>query len=51
MTTPHFIALETKHAGLEAQLHDEMTRPVPNTVIVNALKKKKLRIKEELEAI
>ncbi|MEO9463746.1 MAG: YdcH family protein [Marinomonas sp.] len=48
MATSHITALETKHAGLEAQLHDEMTRPAPDEVTIHALKKKKLRIKEEL---
>jgi hypothetical protein len=48
MASSHITALETKHAGLEAQLRDEMNRPAPDASTINALKKKKLRIKEEL---
>lgn len=48
MATSHITALETKHAGLEAKLHDELNRPAPDEVAVHALKKQKLRIKEEL---
>ncbi len=48
MATSHITALETKHANLEAKLHDELNRPAPDDVAVHALKKQKLRIKEEL---
>ena len=48
MATSHVDALETKHAGIEAQLRDEMNRPVPDTVTIQSLKKKKLRLKEEI---
>ncbi len=48
MATSHITALETKHANLEAKLHDELNRPAPDEVAVHALKKQKLRIKEEL---
>lgn len=51
MASPHITALETKHAGLEAQLRDEQNRPSPDTAAIHALKKKKLRIKEELAAL
>lgn len=47
----HTHALQSKHAGLEARLREEMSRPVPDTATVQALKKQKLRIKEELAAI
>lgn len=51
MASSHTTALETKHAGLEAELRDEMNRPVPDAASINMLKKRKLRIKEELEQI
>ncbi len=47
----HVNALETKHAGLEAQLRDEMNRPVPDAATIQALKKRKLRLKEEIQRI
>lgn len=48
MEQSHVSALQLKHAGLERQIAEEMSRPVPDNVIVQALKKRKLRIKEEL---
>ncbi|NMW30645.1 YdcH family protein [Altererythrobacter sp. RZ02] len=50
MESSHISALETKHAGIEAQLREEQNRPAPDTATIQALKKKKLRIKEELSA-
>lgn len=47
----HTTALQTKHAGLEARLRDEMNRPAPDAVTIQALKKQKLQIKQELSAI
>ncbi len=44
----HRNALESKHAGLEAQLRAEMNRPVPDAATIQALKKQKLRLKEEM---
>ena len=41
-------ALQLKHAGIERQLAEEMSRPVPDQSMIQALKKRKLRIKEEL---
>lgn len=48
MDSSHAHALQSKHAGIEAKLRDEMNRPVPDAAAVQALKKRKLRIKEEL---
>ncbi|QIG54657.1 DUF465 domain-containing protein [Altererythrobacter sp. BO-6] len=48
MVSPHVQALQSKHAGLEAQLRDEMNRPAPDLAIIQRLKKHKLRIKQEL---
>lgn len=50
MASSHVNALQSKHAGLEAQLRDEMSRPVPDASTIQDLKKRKLRIKEELAA-
>ncbi|WP_337660902.1 YdcH family protein [Erythrobacter sp. Alg231-14] len=44
----HMNALQSKHAGLEAQLRDEQTRPVPDAVMIQEIKKQKLRLKEEI---
>jgi hypothetical protein len=44
----HVNALQTKHAGLEARLRDEMARPAPDAAMIQFLKKQKLRLKEEI---
>ncbi|HMO67580.1 MAG TPA: DUF465 domain-containing protein [Novosphingobium sp.] len=51
METSHVSALQHKHAGLERQLEQEMNRPLPDPVLIQQLKKRKLRIKEELSHI
>jgi hypothetical protein len=51
METSHVSALQFKHAGLERQLADEQSRPLPDLVTIQMLKKRKLRIKEELAHI
>ena len=51
MEQSHVSALQLKHAGLERQLEQEQSRPMPDTAIIQSLKKRKLRIKEELEHI
>ena len=51
MVSSHVSALQLKHAGIERQLHDEMNRPIPDPATVQDLKKRKLRIKEELERL
>lgn len=48
MDSSHVSALQLKHAGIERQIHDEMSRPMPDATLVQALKKRKLRLKEEL---
>jgi hypothetical protein len=45
------VALSVRHAELEAEIQEEVKRPSPDTVRVQALKKQKLRIKEELAAV
>lgn len=48
MDSSHANALQSKHAGIEAKLRDEQNRPVPDAVTIQALKKRKLQIKQEL---
>lgn len=49
MDTSHVSALQLKHAGLERRIEQERSRPLPDNVMIQELKKQKLRIKEELE--
>lgn len=49
MDNTHTSALQLKHAGIERQLHEELSRPMPDEAVVQNLKKQKLRIKEELQ--
>lgn len=48
MDTSHVSALNAKHAGLEARIRDETTRPAPNSLLIAALKKQKLQLKQEI---
>lgn len=48
METSHVHALQQKHEGLDKRLREEMNRPAPDTAKIQALKKQKLRIKEEI---
>ena len=51
MQTAHFSALEAKHATLERQIDAETQRPLPDASTLAALKKQKLRIKQDLAQI
>jgi hypothetical protein len=51
LSSPHTSALETKHAGLDARLREEMGRPAPDAGTIQQLKREKLRIKEQLSQI
>lgn len=51
MEQSHVSALQLKHEGLERAIREEMNRPAPNLAQVQILKKRKLRLKEELEHI
>jgi len=51
LSSSHTSALQTKHAGLDARLQEEMGRPVPDTGTIQQIKRAKLRIKEELNEI
>jgi len=48
MDSAHANSLQMKHAGLERQIQQEMNRPDPDDTLIQQLKKRKLRIKEEL---
>lgn len=41
-------ALRAKHADLEARLEDELRRPVPDEVAMSEIKRRKLRIKDQI---
>ena len=44
----HVHALQSKHAGLDARLREEMARPAPDTAPIQDLKRRKLALKEEI---
>jgi hypothetical protein len=48
MDSSHLSALQLKHAGIERQLNRELSRPLPDDVVIQDLKKRKLRIKEQI---
>ena len=48
MESSHVTALQAKHEGLERRIREEMNRPAPDGTKIQALKRQKLRIKEEL---
>lgn len=48
MQSTHASALADKHAGLDAKIEAELQRPSPDNIKIAELKKRKLRIKEEL---
>jgi hypothetical protein len=48
MHSSHFQALQTKHDGLERQIHQEQCRPYPDDATLADLKRQKLRIKDEI---
>jgi hypothetical protein len=49
MDSSHSSSLQLKHAGLERRIEQEMSRPMPDTAMIQVLKKQKLRIKEQLQ--
>ena len=51
MDTSHVSSLQLKHAGLERQIEEELNRPMPDTAMLQELKKRKLRVKEQIEHI
>lgn len=51
MEASHVSALELKHAGIEKKIEEEMSRPLPDEAVLQTLKKRKLKIKEELSRL
>jgi hypothetical protein len=52
MTTEgHIAALERRHKDLERQIDDELTHLAHDDMMVAALKRKKLEIKDELQKL
>ena len=49
MQTTHQMALETKHEAIDRRIADENHRPMPDALVLADLKKKKLKLKEEIE--
>lgn len=41
-------SLAAKHANLEKAIQDEAERPAPNTLSLAALKRRKLRVKDQI---
>jgi len=44
----HIEVLKTKHEALETEIDKEINRPHPDDITIADLKKRKLRIKDEL---
>jgi hypothetical protein len=51
MESSHVAALNLKHEGLDRRLRDELARPVPDSSMIQSLKKQKLKIKEAIAEI
>lgn len=47
----HLATLEKKHFALEEELHEAMTRPSYEDETIADIKRRKLRIKDEIERI
>ncbi len=47
----HVTILAEKHAQLEQIIAQELARPLPDHIRLAELKKQKLRLKEEMEAL
>jgi hypothetical protein len=51
MEMSHISALESKHAGLERLIAEELSRPSPDGGLLMELKRRKLKLKEALEHV
>ena len=52
MTTEgHIAALERRHKELDRQIEDELTHVAQDDLMIMALKRKKLEIKDELQKL
>jgi hypothetical protein len=43
--------LRTRHRGIEEQIDEEISRPLPNQDVIHDLKRQKLRIKDEIAVL
>jgi hypothetical protein len=50
-STAHQTALQGKHATLDRRIAEEEHRPLPDAVTLAALKKQKLKLKEEIAGL
>jgi hypothetical protein len=48
MENSHISALHAKHDAIKDKIRVELSRPLPDTMRLAALKKQKLRLKEEM---
>ena len=48
MESSHLNALQTKHAGLERRIAEEMKSPHPDLAMIQSLKRHKLRLRDQL---
>lgn len=48
MASTHQAALESKHAVLDRRIMEETGRPMPDQSLIADLKKRKLKLKEEI---
>jgi hypothetical protein len=44
------VSLSQRHAELEAELHEELSRPQPDVLKLTEIKRQKLRVKEAMAA-
>jgi hypothetical protein len=44
----HLKHLQMRHAALEKAIHEEMTRPSGDDLLIRRLKREKLHVKEEI---
>ena len=47
----HIQELSDKHHKLDEQIQEELHRPHPDDLMISELKKRKLRLKEEIERL
>ena len=47
----HIQELADKHHKLDELIHEELHRPLPDDLMLSELKKRKLRLKEEIERL
>jgi hypothetical protein len=47
----HLVELEKKHQALEREIHDAKRRPAADDLMLAALKRKKLQLKDEINRL